>query len=353
MIRPRPILHVLIVFLATNIPEGASVAGSVCTGETGSGCWQEITNLPGCHVWNANPQEEETVTWSGDCLDGKSSGTGKLTWHVKNSAGDNVTFTAEGPMVDGKRHGNWVLRTADGDVIEGPYVDDKRHGHWVLRTADGGVHEGPYVDGKQHGHWVLRTADGDVSEGPYVDGKRHGNWVLRTADGGVSEGPMVDGKWHGHWVLRFADGDVSEGPFVDDKQHGNWVLRTADGDVAVGPYVDGKQHGHWVQRFAVGDEGPYVDGKRHGHWVERFANGDVHEGPYVDGQRHGKWVHCLDDDGVVVDVEYVDGERRVEPWNVLNWIRRIVSGPVGRTVPDCTDFLRTLPTEGASAVGSP
>ena len=149
------------------------------------------------------------------------------------------------------------------------------------------MHEGPYVDGKQHGHWVLRTADDHVAEGPFVDGKRHGNWVLRTADGHVAEGPMVDGKMHGHWVLRTADGDVSEGPYVDDDQH-------------------------------------------------------------------GRWVYCLD--GVVVDVEYVDGERRVGPWNVHNWahwVRRIVSDAVGRASPDCTDFLRTLPTEGASAIGSP
>ena len=110
----------------------------------------------------------------------------------------------EGPIVDGKEHGHWVLRFADGGVQEGPFVDGKKHGHWVLRVADGRVQEGPYVDGKQHGHWVLRTADGGVQEGPFVDGKKHGHWVVRTADGGVQEGPLVDGKKHGHWVELFS-----------------------------------------------------------------------------------------------------------------------------------------------------
>ena len=132
----------------------------------------------------------------------------------------------EGPYVDGKRHGQWVLRFASGGVEEGPYVDGKRHGQWVLRKANGDVGEGPYVDGKEHGQWVLRAANGDVGEGPYVDGKAHGQWVGRTADGDVAEGPVVDGKKHGPWVERFADGKVREGTFVDGKQRGQWKILT-------------------------------------------------------------------------------------------------------------------------------
>ena len=41
-------------------------------------------------------------------------------------------------------------------------MDGKRHGRWVWRFADGDVAEGAYVDGKQHGHWVMRGSDGDI-----------------------------------------------------------------------------------------------------------------------------------------------------------------------------------------------
>ena len=34
--------------------------------------------------------------------------------------------------------------------------------------ADGTIEEGPFVDGKYNGHWVLRSADGNVQEGPLV-----------------------------------------------------------------------------------------------------------------------------------------------------------------------------------------
>ena len=65
----------------------------------------------------------------------------------------------------------------------GEYVEGKKHGHWVLRSADGGVQEGPFVEGKVHGPWVLRSADGQVEEGPFVDGKRQGRWIIRESDG--------------------------------------------------------------------------------------------------------------------------------------------------------------------------
>ena len=51
------------------------------------------------------------------------------------------------------------------------------------------------MDGKQHGRWVWRSANGRTSEGLYVEGKRHGPWVYRSANGAVvSERIFVDGE---------------------------------------------------------------------------------------------------------------------------------------------------------------
>ena len=68
---------------------------------------------------------------------------------------------------------------------EGPYVDGKEHGHWVIRWSihwGGGVWEGPYVDGKWHGHWVERSADGTVS-------KKAPMWTARSMAIGSSAPP--------------------------------------------------------------------------------------------------------------------------------------------------------------------
>ncbi|MDE0239888.1 MAG: SH3 domain-containing protein [bacterium] len=232
------------VFETTNALEPA------CTSELpeGSGCWQELTERPGCHIWVGYLLHfVEYTTWSGACLDGKTSGQGTLT---AQGGGDGVF---EGGMRGGKFHGYGTTRFDDGTVGEGTYVDGKAHGHWVSRFADGDVSEGPYVDDKRHGQWVWRFANGNVFEGPYVDDKRHGQWVERFADGAVHEGPYVDGRQHGQWVERSADGFVFEGPFVDGKRHGQWVMRHADGTVREASYVDGERHGQWVERYPDGD----------------------------------------------------------------------------------------------------
>ena len=44
---------------------GVTVPQPLCTGQTGSGCWQEVSGRPGCHVWNPFLQPESTITWSG------------------------------------------------------------------------------------------------------------------------------------------------------------------------------------------------------------------------------------------------------------------------------------------------
>ena len=221
-----------------------------CAGQPkGAECWKALTGQPGCYVWDNYLITDQTVTWTGTCSGGRAQGEGTLKWVWEDG---EKTLESTGSLTDGKAHGPWVLRLADGGVQEGPLVDGKRHGQWVLRLADGGVQEGPFVDGKLHGQWVVRYTDGTVGGGPYVDGKRHGQWVIRDADGDVLEGPYVDGKRHGPWVFRLADGGVQEGPFVEGKKHGQWVLRFANGQVEEGPYVDGKKHGQWVLRWADG-----------------------------------------------------------------------------------------------------
>jgi len=68
------------------------------------------------------------------------------------------------------------------------------------------VEKGPMVDGKHHGQWELRLADGTVSEGPFVRGRRHGHWVVWFTNGNIAEGSMVGGEQHGQWVSRRPDG---------------------------------------------------------------------------------------------------------------------------------------------------
>ena len=290
--------------------ERAQVAlfAQTCAGQPeGAACWLELASQPGCYVWDDFFYTDQTVTWTGECSHGLAQGTGTLAWDTGS------VEHSYGPLQDGKKHGDWVVRYAYGSEEEGPYVEGQRHGRWVERYA-GKVEEGPYVEGKRHGRWVERFEDGTVFERPYVEGELRGHLVWRNVDGSVrEEGPIVDGKKHGQWVEPFGSG-----PYVEGQRHGRWVERSM-GRVSEGPYVEDQRHGHWVEDHTGSGgaddkeiwEGPYVEGQRHGRWVERSVGGRqvvVWEGPYVEGKRHGQWVGTIDGD-VGTRVTFRNGNR--------------------------------------------
>ena len=172
-------------------PSGVVVRPSqTCAGKlAGAACWMEISEQPGCHLWNGGLALGATVTWTGECRGGFAQGTGTITW-----VWDGNRQTETGRLVDGQRNGHWVLRYANGNANEGPYVDGERNGHWIVRLANGNVGEGAAVDGRQNGPWIWRYANGDVHEGPLVDGERNGRWVVRFANGTVEARSYRNGE---------------------------------------------------------------------------------------------------------------------------------------------------------------
>ena len=119
-------------------------AEEMCTAKSeGAECWKELTNRPGCYVYDDYLKTEQTVSWTADCSNGLAQGTGTLTW--LDSDGEIVIT---GQLVDGKRQGQWVERYEGGSVLEGSYVDGKKHGRWIEREADGDLWEWEYVNGR-------------------------------------------------------------------------------------------------------------------------------------------------------------------------------------------------------------
>ncbi|MYD95039.1 MAG: hypothetical protein F4Y02_15415 [Chloroflexi bacterium] len=144
------------------------------------GCWMETTNRTGCFVWNSNPQPEETVTWSGNCVDGRATGRGTLTWRYQGEDGVPRSYTAKGALRRGFTHGLWSWRDSDGDSAEGSRMWGVSHGHWSWHFSDGELKKGPFVWGRRQGHWREQTTDGELWEGPVIDGRKDGLWVQRN-----------------------------------------------------------------------------------------------------------------------------------------------------------------------------
>ena len=143
-----------------------------CAGQWGgTECWMELSNAPGCYVWNSVLLPEQTVTWTGECAGEVAQGQGTLKWVWDRGRGKE-TAEETGYLEAGKnRQGQWITRYGNGTVQEGPYVEGKRHGQWIIRRADGAVHEGSYVEGRRHGRWVTRGQSGKQEVVTYKNGK--------------------------------------------------------------------------------------------------------------------------------------------------------------------------------------
>lgn len=111
----------------------------LCVDPPREACWMETANQPGCHVWNPNPQPDETVEWSGGCdSDGKASGKGRSTWRFRDDGTLTETW-AEEERHEGRRiDSHIVIGFKDKTVWEGPKVGGEWHGLVVRRGTGGG-----------------------------------------------------------------------------------------------------------------------------------------------------------------------------------------------------------------------
>jgi hypothetical protein len=188
------------------------------------GRWQKLENNPGCVVWNPYPVEEEKVTWSGACANGKAQGRGTEVWrYVEDSEWKEARY--EGGMKDGKRDGRGKS-TSENGVYEGDWKDGLEHGRGVYvwgpnSESAGDRYEGDYKDGKMHGRGVYVWGPssewaGDRYEGEWKDGKMHGRGTQYFADGDKCEGNWREGRllgtgrgWaEGRQMKCYFDGDT-------------------------------------------------------------------------------------------------------------------------------------------------
>ena len=171
------------------------------------GRWQELENNPSCSVWNAYPQSNETVTWSGACVNGKAEGDGREVWrHLEDGEWKEDVY--EGELKDGKWHGHGVYEWADGGRYEGDWKDGMKHGRGVYVWASGARYEGEFRDGKFNGRGLFVFANGNRYEGNNRGGKKDGRGVFVFANGDKCEGDWREGKllgmgvamlWSGQW----------------------------------------------------------------------------------------------------------------------------------------------------------
>ncbi len=141
------------------------------TGARAAGIWQQLENNSNCKVWNDNPKQDEIVTWTGDCLDERTSGEGTLVWrYFEDGEWKEGTYT--GLMSNGRAHGHGVVVYWDtGGGYEGDWKEGKRHGYGVIMFASGDRYEGEFKGGKWYGRGTLTIEGGSWCDAEWNDEK--------------------------------------------------------------------------------------------------------------------------------------------------------------------------------------
>ena len=99
--------------------------------------------ITGCGVWNSDPRGNETISWSGECQDGKASGYGVLVWLEDGKIVGRFT----GTLADGKAEGRGKLEyeVVDGFAdYNGDFRKSEMHGRGVLLFPDKSRAEGNF-----------------------------------------------------------------------------------------------------------------------------------------------------------------------------------------------------------------
>jgi hypothetical protein len=141
---------------------GFVVAGAALAGPAQAGSWV-VDAKSGCQVWNPNPQLEETVSWSGPCVNGRAEGRGIARW----SKNDIPSETDQGEWRDGRQIGKGTQSWANGQY-DGELSDGEPNGHGIL-TLPKLRYEGDFRNGKPNGTGTL-IAQGETVHGTWRDG---------------------------------------------------------------------------------------------------------------------------------------------------------------------------------------
>jgi hypothetical protein len=172
-----------------------------------------LPDVNGCKVYDPSPKPNETVTWSGRCLDGYADGSGIVQWL---QSGTPLT-RLEGTLVRGRFEGRVSMTAPNGTRLDGSFHEGERSGRGVMTWANGDIYDGDWLHDKRTGTGVLTRANGDRYEGDFVDGKWSGKGTFTTSSGARYSGDWINNKREGKGQAIWGDGSRYEGTFVNDQ----------------------------------------------------------------------------------------------------------------------------------------
>lgn len=126
-------------------------------------------NPQGCKLLDPYFSEGVTITWDGDCVNGKANGYGKLLKY-KHSEYES---SYEGEFKNGIREGKGKFTHKDGSVKEGPFVNGQLTGKGTMFSQDGQKYAGNFVNYRMHGYGEYQFPNGAKFEGFFVSDRMY------------------------------------------------------------------------------------------------------------------------------------------------------------------------------------
>ena len=160
----------------------------------------------GCKIWNSKSLVGYTVTWTGQCKNGKADGVGSLQWFYNKRPEGRY----DGDYAQGKMHGHGTYAMDDGSRYIGEYQHNLRNGRGAYLWADGTRYEGDYQNNQMNGKGTIYWTDGSFYTGEFQQDNKFGFGKLSlTVDNPYIKAFADNGVWIGNYF-------VVEGVFADD-----------------------------------------------------------------------------------------------------------------------------------------
>jgi len=215
--------------LAGLVIAALSVPGTGSAAVEKAGIWRKVQNMPGCMVWDPAPRPDITVTWTGVCKDGKTTGLGALHMRQQNDPSYGRYRAYMGYMKAGRYHGDGAFLLGRGTKYDGNWKDGRKHGFGTYRWADGTRYEGEWLNDIQHGHGILEEPDKYRYEGDWQNGMPHGQGIDEVPGRGHYAGGWKNGRRHGRGVLTLP----GEGTCDAEWRDGQTVPGTGKGEACM------------------------------------------------------------------------------------------------------------------------
>ncbi len=183
-----------------------------------------------CRIQVPFADDSETVTWSGNCINGIATGPGVL----QSFKGGKPADRYEGGLNDGLMHGPAILTTRNGDTYKGQFQYGVKQGQGLETKSDGSTYDGDFKHDKANGRGMATFPMGHY-EGEFKDGDFHGIGKLVLDDLLSYEGQWRAGKWVGRGRLENPK-LTYYGDFEKEAAYGHGITEIKNGDRIVGKF---------------------------------------------------------------------------------------------------------------------